>query len=326
MIVRLFLVIATLLTLNIKAFGYTSIVVGNDQRAGTYYTATDRYSIDRAAEMALSKCRNGGMAGCHSLLWLFGTDTVRFCLGVVVQRSSRGSDTIYYKVARTGSEAISAAEAECNTSARPSCLRRELVCDPESADDFSTIPDNSVVPSLENKAQVDVQAPTDQVQTTFRLRTLKIIDYIRDGLKSVEALVFYSVAFGFAVFVLLSLYDVIAHDRRSVRRMALNLVLSCVATAGIVTTGFVMPPIWEWILSLDTPAIVLLTTMICGMMLLFIPHRFWRKVKERNTLERTSIPETPEESTPTLKVPKAELNKKAIKEAALRSRTEEFDV
>jgi hypothetical protein len=135
------------------------------------------------------------------------------------------------------------------------------------------------------------------------------------------------VAFVFGLFVLLSLYDVIAHNRRSVRRMGVNLALSCAATAGIVTTRLLAPIIWEWILSLDTPTAVLLATVIGGMTVLFVPRKFWQALKQHNRLAEASSSENPEDPAHRfLKAPKAELNKKAIKEAALRSRTEEFDV
>lgn len=133
-------------------------------------------------------------------------------------------------------------------------------------------------------------------------------------------------AFAFGLFVLLSLYDVIAHNRRSVLRMGVNLILSCAATAGVVTTRLVAPVIWEWILSLDTPTVVLLATLICGMTILFIPLKMWKTLRQRNTFGRASLSETSEDPDPAPKEPKAVLNKKAIKDAALRPGTQEFDV
>jgi hypothetical protein len=93
-----------------------------------------------------------------------------------------------------------------------------------------------------------------------------------------------------------------------------------------MTTGLLAPPVLVWVLSLNAPAVVLLATVTVGVMLLIIPRKAWQKLKQRNMLARISLSETPKDSKPALKVPKAELNKKVIKEAALRSRTEEFDV
>jgi hypothetical protein len=298
----------------LNAFADTVIVVGNDEIGRVhFYKGADEYSSLTADAKAKTKCMNMGMALCLIFHRLNGSNRAPQCLAIVVRPSPAPvRDVIYYAVAPDGSAAISDAEAQCDASG-PSCILSELVCDPESADDFSGTPDNS--------ATLIVHRFFDGSSIT------KIIDHIRDGLKSREALVFYGVAFGFGLFVLLSLYDIIAHDRRSIRRMALNFVLSCAATATVLTSGFVAPPIWEWILSLDTPAFVLLTTVICGMMALFIPIKFWKTLKERNTLARTSLSEAPEESVHALKDDlKTEHNKKAIKERILKSRTEKFDL
>jgi hypothetical protein len=63
------------------------------------------------------------------------------------------------------------------------------------------------------------------------------------------------------------------------------------------------------------------------MTLLFIPQKFWRALKQHDTFVRTSRSDIPENPAPGfIMESKAELNKKAIKEATLKSRTEEFDV
>src|SRR5262249_14240780 len=126
--------------------------------------------------------------------------------------------------------------------------------------------------------------------------------------------------------VLLSLYTFISHDRRSIRRMALNFVASFAVTLGAIITGFVSPPIWNWIVSLSAPALVFLGAVICGVTLLLVPLKLWQTLKERHSFGRASLAGTPVDAASAPKDPKSMLNKKAIKEAALRARTEEFDV
>jgi hypothetical protein len=298
MILRFIWLSVIFLLLNVKTFADTVVVVGNDQNGRVhFYAASDKYSSAAAAEKAKSKCMNMGMALCVFLYRLSGTANARECLAIVVRPSPTPvRDGIHLAVARDGSVAISNAEAQCDASG-PMCILSELVCDPRSADDFSATPDNSA---------------TKDLLGLFDGRTVAaIIDHIRDELEVREALVFYSVAFGFMLFVVLSLYDVISNDRRSIRRMAVNFVLSCVVIIGIIITGLVTPAVWGWILSLSTPAIVLLGAVTCGLTLLFIPVKFWRSLKERNAFERGPLPEPPEvassrEST-------GVLNKKAIR-------------
>jgi hypothetical protein len=322
MIVRLFLVTATLLMLNPKAFGYNSpsVIVPSSRSLRTAtetataigqlraVIAAHSHDLESKAQVAFDEADKRSQQDRYLLELRWQT-----CFDTGMSPSPSQLDE----------QIASCSEASRSPLLHPAALPRLR----ERLDTLVRFRRRFGDPAFQaEQNHADVQSPTDQVQTSFRPRTLKIIDYIRDGLKSVEALVFYSVAFGFGLFVLLSLYDAIAHDRRSIRRIALNLVLSTAAIAGIVTTGFVAPPIWEWILSLDTPAVVLLATVICGTMALFIPLKFWQTLKDRNSLARTSLSEAPKESAPAPKGAKAELNKKAIKEAALRSRTEEFDV
>jgi hypothetical protein len=108
--------------------------------------------------------------------------------------------------------------------------------------------------------------------------------------------------------------------------MSLNLLASLVVTFGIIAGGLIGPPIWERILSLSTPAVVLLGTVTCGIMLLFIPAKFWRMLKDRNTSGRALRTETREGPMSAPNGSSPVINKKAIKEAALKSRTQEFDL
>jgi hypothetical protein len=314
MIVRLFLASATLLMLNLKAFGYTAVSVYVDQRERIYFYTFSGYDVIDVQEKALTVCPTE----CRLYYVLNGTAAARQCLGIVVRASSPPKNSIYHAWAATGSKAISDAEEKCKAAGGgPSCVRRQFVCDPQGADGFFQV----------EPADFTIKGSDPTTQGSFfdRHTIAEMIDYIRDDLKLRKALVLYSVAFGFGMFALLCVHDIVAHDRRSMRRMALNLVMSCAVAAGTTGAGLVMPAIWGWILSLETAAVVLLATVISGMTLLLIPRQFWRTLKHRNTFGRTSLSEGPED-LPAAKDPRAKLDKKAIKEAALRSRKEEFDL
>jgi hypothetical protein len=111
--------------------------------------------------------------------------------------------------------------------------------------------------------------------------------------------------------------------------MALNILIACaiaaIGLAGFLAMVFVAPRIRDWIASLSQAALLLLVTLVAGVSLLFIPRKFWRMLKRSHSFRRLFVSET-KNSEPAPQEPKALLNKKAIKEAALMSRTQEFDV
>jgi hypothetical protein len=277
MIIRFLWLTALFFLLNLKALADTVVVNGWDQDGRIqFYTGTDEYSAITAEEGAKSKCVKIGMRLCQPFYRFkrkpSGPPECLATFGLPWQ----GLDRPFFAVAPTQSAAISYAEAQCKALG-PSCRFGTVVCD--TAPPISSV--EEIVPSRFDGSTLE-----------------KIINHVHDDLKSREALIFYAVAFGFGLFVLLSLYDVITNDRRSVSRMVLNLFLSCVVAGGVMTTGLVAPPVWGWMLSLNAPALVFLGTVTVGVMLLLIPRRTWRRVKEPNTLARTSPSQSQEESTP----------------------------
>jgi hypothetical protein len=209
MILRLLLLTIVFLLANQKAFAHTVVLQGYDQDGRVhFYTGTDEYSAKTAEERAKSECLNMGMRFCQIYHeFKRRPDDPPECLATVTQPWPPGLDTITFAVAPTLSEAISSARAKCKDA---SCKLGAALCDsatPVSSERGSTTPTSSVKEILPRRVDVGIIA--------------KIIDHVYDDLKTREALLFYTVAFGFALFVLLTLYDVITNDRRSLSRWRL---------------------------------------------------------------------------------------------------------
>jgi hypothetical protein len=322
MIIRFLWLAAIFFLLNLNALANTLFAIGGDRQGRVhFFRGFDRQDHNVAREQALASCMNmQGIIGCK--LFYDGIYSQEFssqeCIAIVVGRSPALGESIYHAKSAIQSAAVSDAEAQCNSSILHKFRGlREAWCDPAGVGRAEQPYESSfVIDGRRIKRADDTPTPYDSIP-----------DFIEDSLNHRKAPIFYTVAFAFGLFVLLSLYDVIGNNRRSVRRMGVNLVLSCTATAGVVTIRLLAPVIWEWMLSLDTPTVVLLGTMACGMTALFIPRTFWQTLRQGKTVARSSRLETSKNTTSVPEGSGAELNKKAIKEAALRSvQTEEFEV
>jgi hypothetical protein len=308
MILRFFWLSAIILLLSLRAYGYTVVVTDSDRSDGRFFTATaneKKIAVEKALDECLkSRPRSGA---CRVVYELDGSATAPQCLAIVQEVRELGDFSerkVYRASAGTKITATMAALSQCKSDSSRLCNVKASVCDPEPAQSTYQLAPPVVSPEQTPSAATEPlpSAPESGISSVIAAANLFVTN--------IDAVYFYSAAFGFGLFVLLALYDSTLHERRSIYRLAISLAISCAAAGGVTSAALVAPGIWKWINALSRPALVLLVTITCGLVLLLVPLEFWRTLKRGRSF-RTAASETPQNSAPATNDGITQFDKKA---------------